>query len=312
MATKNGDSTEKTVRIYLFTKSPSGPVCVAKLVRNREDGDVLQREFDVLTGLHRRFEGGGLLPDSIPKPVGLIRVREEPVLLLAILPGASLERLLAAGSLLPFGQGKANACLERLRPWLEFFQWCTKGEPISEDMAARKFSLARIRAAWNGECGHRIARLGSACDELGTLRYVPVACHGRLSPRSVIAAGPGGNQIMDWDGYRESGHPLDDALDLVLATATLMSPWQAKKSARLFSEPKSFLRNALFSFIFPFRQSAGLSARQTYLYLLLRAVRWVDRAAGSRSERGSSLNLLRALVDEEDQIVEQFDGLAAA
>ena len=312
LATKTGDSTEETVRFHLFTKIPSGPVCVAKLVRNPKNKDLLRREFEVLNQLNRCFRAGGPASDSVPRPLELIDVRGETVLLLGILPGPPLERLLAASSLLPFGHGKVKGCLERLQRWMELFQQATMGERISENMSARKFNMASIQAAWNGESDRLVTRLGIARDELGTIQYVSVACHGGLSPASVIAVGPRGNQIMDWEGYRESGHPLDDALDLVISTAAAMSRWQRKDSRDLFSGPKSSLHDALFSFLFPFRKSAGLSARQTYSYMLLRAAQGLDVATGSRGGQNSSLSLLREIVDNEKQIMARLDRSAAA
>lgn len=309
LAIKTGDSTEKTVRFHLFLKNGSGPVCVAKLVRDRQNADVLQQEFNNLRLLNRRLETHEQLSHSIPKPVGLFDVQGETVLLLAFTPGASLERLLAAESLLPWRGRKVQACIKQLRHWLLGFQGCAMESEASTLVPGPKSVASLIRSECTSDSGWMIGKLDSAYKALAGIQYTPVPCHGKLSPRSVIVSGQQGNHIVDWEEYHESGHPLDDALDLVFSTIATMSPWTSKQAGHSFSSLRASLQDALLDLISVFRRSANLSPEQTHLYMLLHAAGGLDRAVASRDygQRTIMLNLLRNLLDEEKQIVSRLN-----
>ena len=296
---------EAMVTFGFFAKRNSVPTCMVKVMRHPDQTKLLEREFEILIDLRRHYAENETWLRSLPVPLRLISIENHTALLFLVNCAIPSERKIVAGSLRPFGKGAAKRLVKLWSQWLSEFQRMAARKSSADNSPAKvENALAYLRAQTGKESQAVIRAVEVARETRNALSITPVASHGNLSPQSILVS-DGGVQVLDWQSYQPSAHPLNDPADLVFSTVASVPNARTHSVPERLIDPRFYLRPALVELLSDFRFRLGLSPERTHHCLVLRAAERFDQALRTDDfeQQPAFFSLLQDLVRKESEIV---------
>lgn len=291
--------------IFLFGARDERPVAVLK-IRHARAGRELASEWDALRQVAARLPAE--MRASVPRALGYERFGASEVLLLAALPGRSMDFALGRR---PAPETMIADHFRRAALWLARFHTATRCRdrifeiernlgPVQEALSARTPGWERHERAWLGD--------------LQALRCPLSASHGDFWPRNLLIErnerpGAGASTlsgVVDWEHFSTASPPFEDLFHFALSYALNYSwtPYQRhspEAAFRLAFLEENPLSRGVQLYFQTYCECSGFpheAMRGLFHFFLLR--RWIQTRHPSRKlETGDSdlwLELHRQLI----------------